>query len=75
MEWRHRHPGHFYQFVCGLQGIEHGGQAQIENAVENKDIHAHGNNHIKNGVIANGESGVKSLGSNWADIANCDGAG
>lgn len=48
---RHRKPGHFNQLVCRLKGIDDGGQAQIKDAVESKDIDAGRQSHLS-GPIA-----------------------
>jgi len=43
-----------------LKRIERGGQTQIEDSVENQDIHAHGNYDIKTAVLAKDEWGLKT---------------
>jgi len=43
-----------------LKRIEHRGQTQIEDSVENQDIHAHGNYDINTAVLANDEWGLKT---------------
>jgi hypothetical protein len=50
---RQRALGHFRQRVGDVKGVEHRGQAGVENAVEGKDVDAHGNYGIKIGKFAN----------------------
>src|SRR5512143_842722 len=52
LESRHREPGYFDQFVGGLEDVEDGGQAEIEDAVESKDGYAHGKYDAKYGTLA-----------------------
>jgi len=42
LEPRDREVGHLDQLVRRLKDVEHGGQAKIEDAVENQDVYTHG---------------------------------
>ena len=53
LEARHRQACDRNQLVCGLQAVQDGREAQIEHAVECQHVHAHGNNDIKIGILAN----------------------
>ena len=45
---------HLNQFVRGLERIQNGRQAQIEDAIECKHIYTHGTDDTKYGISANG---------------------
>ena len=54
VEARHVQPRHPAQLVSGLEDVQHDGQAEIENVVEDQDVDAHGNNDNKYGCLATG---------------------
>jgi len=56
LESRHRQRGQLDQFVCRLKCIKDGRQPQIKDAIESKNLYAHGNNDIKNGALASGRN-------------------
>jgi hypothetical protein len=53
--------GHFRERVGGAEGVEHGAQAGVENAVEGKDMDMHGNYDIKIDKSANTATAAPAL--------------
>jgi hypothetical protein len=57
------------QLVGRPQRIEDRRQAEVEDVVEGQDIHAHGNNATKDGVLANSPAWAASL--QWDRSTRC----
>ena len=53
VESRNGEAGELDQLVRGLEHVEDGGQSEVEDAVEGKDVESHGKYDTKNGVLAN----------------------
>ena len=51
-----REPGHLAQLVRRLEGVEDRGEPEVEDTVERENVHPHGKDDIKGGVLAYGNS-------------------
>jgi hypothetical protein len=61
LEPRHPKARDLDQLVGRLQGVQHRREPEVEDEVEREHIHTHGNNDIKNGVLANGPKPTGAL--------------